>query len=46
MISGTVMPSCASRSGRTQRRIAYWPAPKTDTCPMPGTRVIGSLTLM
>ena len=34
------------RPGRTQKRIAYWPAPKTCTWPMPGTRVIGSLMLM
>ena len=36
----------ASVSGLTQKRIAYWPAPKIGTWPMPGTRVIGSLMLM
>ena len=35
-ISGTVMPSFANWSGFTQSRIAYWPAPKTCTLPMPG----------
>ena len=35
-ISVTVMPSLASWSGRTQKRIAYWPAPKICTWPMPG----------
>jgi hypothetical protein len=42
----TVISSLASVSGRTQTRMAYWPAPKIWTCPTPGTRVIGSLMLM
>ncbi len=46
MISLVVMFSFASWSGRTQKRIAYCPAPKIVTCPIPGTRVIGSLMLM
>ena len=46
MISLTVMSSFASVSGRTQKRIAYWPAPKIVTWPTPGTRVIGSLMLI
>ena len=45
-MSLTVMPRLASVSGRTQKRIAYWPAPKMDTWPIPGTRLIGSLMLM
>jgi len=44
-ISLTVMSSFASVSGLTQRRMAYWEAPKICTWPMPGTRVIGSLML-
>ena len=35
----------ANWSGRTQKRIAYWPAPKICTWPIPGTRVMGSLML-
>ena len=31
------MPSLASWSGLTHRRIAYWPAPNTCTLPIPGT---------
>ena len=46
MISGTVMLNLASWSGLTQIRIAYWPAPKTVTLAMPGTRVSASLRLM
>ena len=42
-ISGTVMSSLASWSGLTQMRMAYWPAPKTSTLAMPGTRVNWSL---
>jgi hypothetical protein len=45
-ISGIVRFSLESVSGRTQKRRAYWPAPKIVTCPTPGTRVIGSLMLM
>jgi len=44
-ISLTVISSFASVSGLTQRRMAYCDAPKIRTCPMPGTRVIGSLML-
>ena len=39
MMSVTVTFSFASWSGFTHRRIAYWPAPKTFTFEMPGTRV-------
>src|SRR2546430_1289921 len=42
MISLTVILSLARVSGRTQKRMAYWPAPKTLTWPIPGTRVIAS----
>ncbi|OQC08734.1 MAG: hypothetical protein BWX79_01589 [Alphaproteobacteria bacterium ADurb.Bin100] len=46
MISGIVMFSLASTSGRTHRRMAYWPAPKTVTLAIPLIRVIWSLMLM
>jgi 3-hydroxyisobutyrate dehydrogenase-like beta-hydroxyacid dehydrogenase len=46
LLPATWICPCASRSGRTQRRIAYWPAPKTETLAMPRTRVIASLMLM
>ncbi len=39
-ISGTVMASLANWSGLTQSRMAYWPAPKIWTLPMPYERVI------
>ena len=40
------VPHFSTTSARTQHRIAYCPAPKIDTWPTPGTRVMGSLMLM
>jgi len=40
------MLSFASWSGFTQNRMAYWPAPKTVTLAIPGTRVIWSFRLI
>ena len=46
MTSLAVILSLANWSGLTQKRIAYWPAPKTFTFEMPLTRVIWSTRLM
>lgn len=46
MMASGVRPRACTRSGSSQIRIAYWPAPNTVTLPTPGRRASSFCTLM